>query len=136
MGDFLAFRRMLLPALIQLIFWLAVLAVIGFGLGILFDKVPEVATQLQDATNREPMKSAGLNIDTLKAIVGLAFCLVGPIVIRLFCEVLILPFRINGTLTDIRTALIAVQEAAERDRGGAHSPLPPPAPRSAPPPRR
>jgi hypothetical protein len=137
MGDFLAFRRMLLPVLIQLIFWLLVLACIGVGLGILFDKVPDMGTKLQEQADRDPLKSAGLSVDTLKAIVGLTFCLVGPILIRLFCEVLILPFRINGTLTDIRTAMLAVQEAAERDRPAAHHPLTPPAaPRSAPPPRR
>jgi hypothetical protein len=134
MGDFLVFRRMLLPVLIQLIFWLAVLSSIAFGLAVLFDQAPGVDLKAVNAQIPSGI-SASVNEDTLKAVIGLYFCLINPIFIRLTCELLILPFRINGTLTDIRNALLRQEEAAER--GAGHNPLPQPQqPRPAGPPRR
>jgi hypothetical protein len=132
MGDFLVFRRMLLPVMIQLIFWLAVLGSIALGVAIMFDQVPDprVNEQLKFAAdNYAFLTQYGINLDTLKAIVGLTFCLIGPIFIRLLCELLILPFRINGTLTDIRNSLL---EAAEREPKVAERPVPA-APRAVPP---
>src|SRR5262245_21313320 len=123
MGDFLTFRRMLLPLLIQIIFWLGVLAFIGAGLAVLFDKAEGV--NLSQYADREPMKTLNVSGDTLKAVVGLTLCLAGPIVWRLICEVMIVLFRINGTLTDMRNAMLALQEVAERDRPAAPHPLPP-----------
>jgi len=78
MGDFFSFRRMITPVIIQTLFWIfTVIAVVG-GLALLF------------------RGGAGTAL-------GLIWIVVGPLVARVYCEILIVVFRINETLTDIRT---------------------------------
>ncbi len=79
MNDFLTFRRMLMPAIIQVIFWLGLILCIYTG----------IANMIH-----------GRGI-----LFGLEVLILGPIAVRLACELLILSFRINSTLTDIRSAL-------------------------------
>ena len=76
MGDFLAFRRMITPLLIQAIFWVATAAAVLFGVGLLGRNPP----------------------------LGILVLVLGPLSIRVWCELLILFFRMNETLTDIRNA--------------------------------
>jgi hypothetical protein len=78
MNDFLSFRKMITPLFIQVIFWIAVvMAVIGaFGM----------------------MFQGGLNI-----LIGLIFLVVGPFMARIYCELLIIMFRIYDELVAIRT---------------------------------
>lgn len=78
MTDFLLFRRMLTPLLIQFLFWALLALSIGGGIIDLF--------------HREYWR-------------GFELLVLGPILIRIFCEVLILFFRINETLTDIKNAV-------------------------------
>jgi hypothetical protein len=105
MGDFLAFRRMLAPVLIHILFWVATIGCLALGGAILGGQIdpakwPEAAKLppglAQDARN------AG---EKLRLIVGLGTLILGPLLVRLWCEMLMLPFRINGTLTDIRNTL-------------------------------
>lgn len=71
MGEFLRFRRMVTPVLIQLLFWLGVLAAIGGGVVLMItENVP----------------------------VGLAVVLLGPIAVRVYAELLIVLFRIHSAL--------------------------------------
>jgi hypothetical protein len=81
MGDFLTFRRMITPLLIQIVFWLGILAIIGAGLVAILGDDPRIA------------------------LGGVLLLLFGPIVLRVYCELLILTFRMNETLTDIDRAL-------------------------------
>jgi hypothetical protein len=77
MGDFFSFRRMITPVIIQVLFWIFVaIAVIG-GLALLF-------------------RGGGATL------AGLLWIVIGPLIARVYCEILIVIFRINGTLTDIR----------------------------------
>ena len=77
MGDFFSFRRMITPVIIQVIFWIfTAVAVIG-GLVLLF-------------------RGGGATV------AGLLWIVVGPLIARVYCELLIVIFRINSTLTDIR----------------------------------
>lgn len=83
--DFLLFRRMVAPILIMLLFWagttltvLACLAGIAVGL---------VRNQF------------------LEAAVSFFGLFLGPLCVRVVCEVFIVIFRINETLTDIRNRL-------------------------------
>ena len=73
MGEYLSFKKLITPALIQVLFWLAV---IGNTISAIF-------------------YSGGF-------FEGLAVLIVGPILIRIFCEGLIVIFEINNTLTEIR----------------------------------
>src|SRR5579884_188087 len=124
MGDFLVFRRMLLPVLIQIIFWLLVLASIAAGVFLLVDYTPpwgpaeEVMKEVGKLKDHPLVTSMGLSGEAASAVVGLVLCLVGPLVIRLVCELLIIPFTINGTLTGIRNAQLELKDAAERQAAG------------------
>src|SRR5437879_5565088 len=110
MNDFLAFRRMLMPLLIQVVFWVGVVGCLAFGGAILagvFDVGNGGVIQLRGGIIIE---FAGLQG---KLVLGLGVILLGPVLLRLYCELLILPFRINGTLTDIRNTLSKQQPEQE-----------------------
>lgn len=87
MKDFLAFRSMLTPILIQMIFWLgaAICAVIG------------LVFIISGATAQY---GGGPNV-----LKGLAILILGPLGVRIYCEILIIFFRINETLTEIKHVL-------------------------------
>ena len=72
MGDFLAFRRMVTPVLIQVIFWIGILGVVIYG------------------------------FQTVGGLESILIIVVGALLVRVWCELLILAFRINETLTDIK----------------------------------
>jgi hypothetical protein len=74
MDDFLAFRKMITPMIIQIIFWVGVVASVIIGLGMM-----------------------GYSFLT-----GLVVLVIGPLVVRIYCELLILLFRIHDTLKEIR----------------------------------
>jgi hypothetical protein len=77
-GDFLAFRRMLTPWLVQAIFWAGLVAIIVASIGLI--------------VAGEPVQQVG----------GVFLLLLGPFVLRIWCEFVIVIFRINESLTDIR----------------------------------
>ena len=78
MNEFLSFRKMITPVFIQVIFWVLVgLSVIGA----LFI-----------------MMQGGIMI-----LAGLVYLVVAPFIIRIYCEVMIILFRIYDELVAIRT---------------------------------
>ena len=74
MKDFLTFRRMLSPILLQIVFWAGLVAC--------------VVTAVTDFWDHAWLQ-------------GLLVLVLGPILVRVVAELLILFFRINETLTDI-----------------------------------
>jgi hypothetical protein len=80
MNDFLSFRKMITPVFIQVIFWIAV--------------VMCVITALM------AMAQGGVAI-----IGGLLFLIIGPFMARIYCELLIIAFRIYDELVAIRTGV-------------------------------
>ena len=84
MWDFLVFCRMLTPVLVQILFWLSLAACIMGGVG--------------------AMVIGLANLERRPELVGfgLLALVVGPFAVRVYCEWLIVLFRINETLTDIR----------------------------------
>jgi hypothetical protein len=102
---------MLTPILLQLIFWLGVLGCIGAGVYVILDD--QAAKQL--VGDRLPAWVTGES----KLFVGLALIIGGPIVLRIYFELLLLPFSMNSTLTDIRRGLIKAEQ--ERRGGGETS---------------
>ncbi len=76
MNDFLSFNKLITPVFIHAIYWIGVLAAIIVGLGILL---------------------GGGSV--LKALLMI---LLGPILVRIGCEMLIVLFRINDHLAAIR----------------------------------
>jgi hypothetical protein len=87
LADFLSFRRMISPIVIQVFFWLGTVACVLSGLGTM------LAT-----------RSYG-GVSTHGVVTGLAIIVLGPLMIRIWCEVVIVFFRMNETLTDIRNGL-------------------------------
>ncbi len=76
--EFLTFRTMLLPLIIQVVFWLGIFGVVGFG----------VFSMVNGAF-----------------VYGLLSTIAGVILWRIYCELMIVFFRINDTLTDIKNIL-------------------------------
>jgi hypothetical protein len=78
MNDFLSFRKMITPVFIQVIFWIAVVMCVISAL--------------------MAMAQGGVAI-----IAGLIFLIIGPFIARIYCELLIIMFRIYDELVAIRT---------------------------------
>jgi hypothetical protein len=90
MNDFLSFRTMITPVIIQIIFWIGVALCIIFGIGYLV---------------------VGARYGTGGPVYGLLILLFGPVAVRIYCEILIIFFRINETLTEIKHTLDKRQTA-------------------------
>ena len=80
MQEYLSFRKMITPVFIQVIFWLAVAIIV-------------IAAIVQMSNG---------NVGT-----GLATLIVGPLIARIYAEILIVLFRMNDSLSDIRAAKVA-----------------------------
>ncbi len=92
MSDFMAFRWMLTPVLIQVMFVVGSLAAIAAGL---------VVVGHGAAHHHSGQVGAGI-----------ALVLLGPIAVRLYAELLIVVFRINDSLSDL---LSLAARTAERE---------------------
>jgi hypothetical protein len=75
--DFLKFKRMITPIIIQILFWVGVALCVFSGL------------------------FAMVQGELGSFLGGIVVLIVGPIVVRIYCEILILFFRMNETLTEI-----------------------------------
>jgi hypothetical protein len=93
MDNFLSFRRMITPVLIEVLFVFGCLA--SFGVGLFF-----IGRGLSHHHHR------------VQALLGLAIFVLGPLVVRLYTEAIIVAFRINETLTDILDAMSAWRASA------------------------
>jgi hypothetical protein len=80
MNDFLSFRRMITPIIIQIIFWIGVIGVVIGGIVV-------IATAHDEAG---------------QIVYGIFLMILGPLWVRIWCELLILFFRMNETLTEIK----------------------------------
>ena len=104
MNDFLSFRKFITPLFIQIIFWLFVIMVVIAGLISMFQGGAAIFS-------------------------GLIMIIVGPLFVRMYCELLILFFRIYDELVAIRTG------TAPGGGTGPGFPVMPPTPQGyAPPP--
>jgi len=74
MEDFLTFRKMITPVLIQVIFWVGVVVAI----------------------------LNGVRMIKINLIMGIVTLVVGPVLWRVWCELMIVMFKILETLTDMR----------------------------------
>jgi len=85
--DFLTFKKMITPAIIQILFW------IGAGFCVIGGLIAIVSGA---------SSSYGGGSQVLTGLIVLLF---GPIAVRVYCEILILGFRINDTVTEIRNSM-------------------------------
>jgi hypothetical protein len=85
MGDFWAFRKMITPVIIEILFWVGVIICVIVGIILIVMGIKQTGNQ------------------TL--LPGVLLVIFGPLAVRLYCEVLIVFFRINETLTEIKHLL-------------------------------
>ena len=79
MNDFFLYRKMLTPILITVVSYIFMAISVLAGLSLLV-----------------------VGDTSLERFSGLGMCFVGPLIVRIYAEILIVTFRINDTLTDIR----------------------------------
>ena len=78
MDEFLTFKKMITPVIIQILFWIGVVgAVIG-----------------------------GIAQMGQSFIMGLLMVIIGPIAVRIYCELIIVIFSINDNLREIKKATV------------------------------
>lgn len=87
MKDFLAFRTMLTPIIIQILFWIGSLICVIVGAMMVI-----YGARYFGAENHLELK-------------GVLLIVLGPLGVRIYCEILIVFFRINETLTEIEHIL-------------------------------
>jgi len=76
---------MITPVIIQILFWILIIIAVLVGIGMIIGGI-----------------AAGQG---MVAVLGLVYLVLGPIAVRVYCELLIIFFRMNDTLTDIHDVL-------------------------------
>lgn len=89
MSEFLSFRRMITPVIIQVIFWILIVVVV----------ISSLALLIGGDTGGE-------------RLLGLVYLVLGPLIVRVYCELLIVIFRMNQTLTQIESNTAAARAPA------------------------
>ena len=87
MQDFIKFRKMITPLIIQIMFWVGVAGTVIAAL-----------VMMVNSFGRYGGGAASF-------LGGLVFLVVGPVLVRIYCELLILIFRMNENLTEIKDLL-------------------------------
>lgn len=82
MADFLTFRKMLMPIIIQVVFWLGMLAVVFAGLVEMTDNF----------------------------LAGVFVIVFGTLLVRIYAELLIVTFTINDRLNEINESLMEIKD--------------------------
>lgn len=123
--ELLTFRRMIAPFVLQLVFWLSVLGWIGFGGLTIVTGVMAMAASASVKTdagkadafpkgdfgpgNGFPMPSGagsgGMLGGGFLILLGLAQMIFGPLVTRVYFEMLIMVFRVYDVLREVRDKL-------------------------------
>ena len=88
MKDFLKFKKMITPIIIPILFWVGAIICIIAGIVLI----------AMGATNN--FGGGGEMV-----LMGFGYLFLGPIVIRVYCEFLIILFSVNDKLTDIKDLL-------------------------------
>lgn len=85
--EFIKFRKMITPVIIQVLFWVGAVAAVLLGL-------------ITMATSFGRYGGGAVTF-----LSGLFIMILGPVFVRIYCELLILLFRMNETLTEIKNGL-------------------------------
>lgn len=87
MRDFWAFRTMVTPVIIQILFWIGAILCLIFGAFMIIYGSSYFGTKSQYLWK------------------GVLLIILGPLGVRVYCEILMIFFRINETLTEIKHAI-------------------------------
>lgn len=83
MNEFLTFKKMLTPIIVQILFWILSVVSVIFGLIMV-------------------VRGANGYGGGELVLVGLLWMILGPVFVRIYCEILIVIFSINDTLNEIK----------------------------------
>ncbi len=108
--DFFTFKSMITPKIIQIIFVIGSILLVLAGIGI---GVMSVLTGLGAGVGGGTGEAAAAGMFTaiFGVVAGVFYAIVGPLVLRVYCEVLILFFRINTTLNEMSATGTAILKA-------------------------
>ena len=84
MEEFLSFRKMITPLIIQIIFWVGVVVCVIAG-------IAEIIAGTKSFYGGGEL-----------VLMGILLIFIGPLLVRIWCELLILSFRINENLIEIK----------------------------------
>ena len=84
MGDFLAFRKMITPTVVQIVFWVGLVGIVIVALGII-----------------NGTSTIGLPIPVSPVAVAILWLIVAPLILRFYCELLIVLFRMYESMRAI-----------------------------------
>ncbi|KAB8130783.1 DUF4282 domain-containing protein [Gracilibacillus oryzae] len=91
MQKFLSFDKMITPTIIKVVFWIGVAITVISGLGTMI-------------AGFSSFYGGGFQVFT-----GLLMIIIGPLVVRIYCELLILMFKMYDALQDIREHITATK---------------------------
>lgn len=104
--DFLAFRVMILPVIVQVVFWVGSLASVGQGLKLVAaglepdagaaEPAPRDGERAPNGADKRPVPPSSFSHYVLAS--GLALMVLGPLLVRLACELIVVVFRIYDEL--------------------------------------
>ena len=97
MKDFLTFKKMIAPIIIPVLFWIGTIISIIVGLFFIF---------MGTTSELREFSPAGGEM----VFMGLAYIFLGPIIVRVYCEFLIILFSVNDKLSDIKDILKTQQD--------------------------
>lgn len=114
-GDFLTFRQMITPVIIQIIFWVGVLGCVWMGVKTIVSSFQEQPDLLREAefdrrdfgrpgfpdpvgVNAKPGQAAARHFSPSTFALGVAILTLGPLIIRVLCELDIILFKIHEEL--------------------------------------
>lgn len=86
MKDFLSFNKMLTPIIIQIVFW------IGVGFSVIIGLMTIIT-------------GLGYYGSGIQVLFGLMIIAIGPLTVRIYCELLIIAFKMNESLQNIKDKL-------------------------------
>ncbi|MFK2827105.1 DUF4282 domain-containing protein [Bacillus sp. B190/17] len=95
MDRFLSFDKMVTPTIIKIIFWVGVVMSVLSGIGTI-------------AAGISSPYGSGLGV-----IMGLLTLVIGPLLVRVYCELLIIFFKMHESLKRIETQLSSQQQSQE-----------------------
>ncbi len=97
MNRFFNFERMITPVIIKILFWIGLIASAVGGIAVFIGGLTPAF-----AGRRFPAAIFSVFLGLLGGILTFAL---GALITRIYCELLIIVFRINETLTDIKILL-------------------------------
>ncbi|WP_347862261.1 DUF4282 domain-containing protein [Salimicrobium sp. PL1-032A] len=87
MKNFLNFNKMITPSIIKIIFYIGVVITVLVGIGMI-------------ASGMDSVYGGGFQVFS-----GMLFILIGPLIIRVYCELLIVMFKMHESLHEINNKL-------------------------------